>query len=133
MGSLIPCSTWLMLKLIHLTGMEKSLTKQYQDASNISARINLHRLYSQNPKGWFSWIYEQAHISPNDHILEIGCGDGSLWSANLSRMPEKISIILSDISEGMLRDARRWMQVVNLLCVWFPVPTQPGFNEHLFV
>ncbi len=96
-----------MLKLIHLTGMEKSLTKQYQDASNISARINLHRLYSQNPKGWFSWIYEQAHISPSDHILEIGCGDGSLWSANLSRMPEKISIILSDISEGMLRDAKR--------------------------
>ena len=36
-----------MLNLIHLTGMEESLKKQYQNASNISARINLHRLYSQ--------------------------------------------------------------------------------------
>ena len=46
-----------MLNLIHLTGMEKSLKNQYQDASNISARINLHSLYSQNPQGWFPWIY----------------------------------------------------------------------------
>ena len=29
-----------MLNLIHLTGMEESLKKQYQNASNISARIN---------------------------------------------------------------------------------------------
>ena len=33
-----------MLKLIHLTGMEKSLKNQYQNASNISARIHLHHL-----------------------------------------------------------------------------------------
>ena len=46
-----------MLDLIHLTGMEKSLKNQYQDASNISARINLHSLYSENKKGWFPWIY----------------------------------------------------------------------------
>ena len=39
-----------MLNLIHLTGMEKSIKNQYQDASNISARINLHSLYSQNTK-----------------------------------------------------------------------------------
>ena len=42
-----------MLNLIHLTGMEKSLKNQYQNASNISARISLHSLYSQNPLGWF--------------------------------------------------------------------------------
>ena len=35
-----------MLDLIHLTGMEKTLKNQYQDASNISTRINLHSLYS---------------------------------------------------------------------------------------
>ena len=31
-----------MLNLIHLTGMEKSLKNQYQNATNISSRINLH-------------------------------------------------------------------------------------------
>ncbi|MDO4329963.1 MAG: methyltransferase domain-containing protein [Lachnospiraceae bacterium] len=96
-----------MLNLIHLTGMEKSLKNQYQDASNISARINLHSLYSKNPQGWFPWIYEQCRILPGMEILEIGCGDGALWTGNRPSLPEEIHITLSDLSEGMLRDARR--------------------------
>lgn len=52
-----------MLELIHVMGMEKSLKNQYQNASNIVARINLHHLYSQNAQGWFPWIYEQCHIN----------------------------------------------------------------------
>lgn len=111
-----------MLNLIHLTGMEKSLKNQYQDASNISARISLHSLYSQNRQGWFPWIYEQCSIRPGMRILEIGCGDGTLWKESLSgsrepakalptdkvnRLPGKVHITLSDLSEGMLRDARR--------------------------
>lgn len=96
-----------MLKLIHLTGMEKSYKNQYQDASNISARIKLHSLYSQNKQGWFPWIYEQMQVVSRMRILEIGCGDGELWKENLGKLPLDISISLSDISEGMLRDARR--------------------------
>ena len=96
-----------MLNLIHLTNMEKSMKNQYQNASNISARISLHSLYSQNKEGWFPWIYRQCEIRPSMRILEAGCGDGALWTENLARLPEKISVTLSDISEGMLRDARR--------------------------
>ena len=96
-----------MLNLIHLTGMEKSMKNQYQNATNISARINLHSLYSQNKQGWFPWIYEQAGITPGQKILEIGCGDGTLWKQNLQKLPQEIHITLSDISEGMLRDTRR--------------------------
>lgn len=96
-----------MLNLIHLTGMEKSLKNQYQNATNISSRINLHSLYSQNRQGWFPWIFEQCRISPGLRILELGCGDGTLWTDNLSLLPEDIFITLSDISSGMLRDARR--------------------------
>ena len=40
-----------MLELIHLTGMEKSLKLQYQNATNISARIRLHRNHSVNRQG----------------------------------------------------------------------------------
>ncbi|MCF0133392.1 MAG: methyltransferase domain-containing protein [Blautia sp.] len=96
-----------MLNLIHLTGMESSLKNQYQNASNISARIHLHQLYSQNPKGWFPWIYENCGIQDGMRILEIGCGDGTLWTSNAWKLPRNVSITLSDISEGMLRDARR--------------------------
>ena len=110
-----------MLNLIHLTGMEKSLKNQYQNASNISARINLHSLYSQNKQGWFPWIYEQAGISSDMEILEIGCGDGTLWKENLHSLPQKLHITLSDISEGMLRDARRAIG-----------PTDPRFSFAAF-
>ena len=96
-----------MLNLIHLTGMEKAVKKQYQNATNISSRIRLHRLYSKNEKGWFSWIFDQFDLRNGMKILEIGCGNGMLWKENIYRMPEKTMITLSDISEGMLRDARR--------------------------
>lgn len=96
-----------MLDLIHLTGMEKTLKNQYQDASNISTRINLHSLYSRNPQGWFPWIFEQLQLKDGLRVLEIGCGDGSMWHQNLEQIPADIRITLSDISVGMLRDARR--------------------------
>ena len=98
-----------MLNLIHLTGMEESLKKQYQNASNISARINLHRLYSQNKQGWFPWILENCHLTPGMNILETGCGDGTLWCEAKKRLSllKTCTIMLTDISEGMLRDARR--------------------------
>ena len=96
-----------MLDPIHLTGMEKSFKLQYQNATNISARIRLHRDYSRNPQGWFPWIYEQCCITEDMNVLEVGCGNGALWTENLSRLPRNAHITLSDISEGMLRDARR--------------------------
>lgn len=102
-----------MLHLIHLTGMEKSLKSQYENANNISARIRLHKEFSTNQQGWFPWIFEtgvlpyiakQAEVI---HILELGCGEGSLWTENLDRIPENVHITVSDISEGMIRDIRR--------------------------
>lgn len=96
-----------MLDLIHLTGMEKSLKNQYRNASNISARIHLHSCYAQNQQGWFPWIFEQCRLQPGMQILELGCGDGELWTESRERLPEEVSVVLSDISEGMLRDAMR--------------------------
>lgn len=96
-----------MLELIHLTGMEKSLKLQYQNATNISARIRLHRDYSINRQGWFPWIYEQCQITEGQKVLELGCGNGALWTENMEKLPKKVTFVLSDISEGMLRDARR--------------------------
>lgn len=96
-----------MLNLIHLTGMEESLKKQYQNATNISARINLHSLFSKNRQGWFPWIFQHLNLKAGMKVLEIGCGDGTLWTSSIEQLPTPIEITLSDISEGMLRDARR--------------------------
>lgn len=96
-----------MLNLIHLTNMETSLKSQYQDATNLSSRIRLHNLYSTNKEGWFHWLYRQIPITPEIRVLEIGCGDGTLWTHSLHQLPSDINIVLSDLSEGMIRDTRR--------------------------
>ena len=96
-----------MRELIHLTGMENSLKAQYRNSTDISARIRLHRLFSSNKQGWFPWIYEQCQITEGMKILELGCGNGRLWIENKAKLPADCEIILSDISEGMIRDVRR--------------------------
>lgn len=40
-------------------------------------------------------------------ILEVGCGNGALWTENRDKLPASLAITLSDVSSGMLRDARR--------------------------
>ena len=98
-----------MLRIIELTSMENSLNRQYQNASNVSARIRLHKLYSVNQQGWFSWLFDQMHLKSGMKILELGCGNGALWVENADRIPrgKGTKIILSDISGGMLQDASR--------------------------
>ena len=50
---------------------------------------------------------KQCEITENMNILEIGCGSGALWKESLARIPNPVSITLSDISRGMLRDTQR--------------------------
>lgn len=96
-----------MLKLIHLTSMNQSLSLQYKNATNISARIRLHRDYSVNQEGWFPWLFSNLHLKPGMKILELGAGNGALWSQNLAKIPAGVTVVLSDISEGILADARK--------------------------
>ena len=109
-----------MLEIIHLTTMEDSMKNQYLNAGNISARINLHNQFSVNKQGWFPWVYEQCGIEKGMKILEIGCGDGTLWVDNIGQLAmtgkrnelpgkrrKNIFVELTDISEGMISDAGR--------------------------
>lgn len=96
-----------MLDLIHLTNMENSLKTQYQNSGNIAARIRLHSQYSVNRQGWFPWLYDKCGICDSMKILEIGCGNAQFWLENAGRLPRGISVTLSDVSEGMIREIRR--------------------------
>lgn len=96
-----------MLNLIHLTSMNQSLSMQYKNATNISARIRLHRDYSVNKEGWFPWLFSKLHLKSGMKILELGAGNGALWSQNIAKVPAGVTVVLSDISEGMLADAKK--------------------------
>ncbi len=100
-----------IIHLIQITNMEKSLVEQYKNAVNITIRIQLHKVYSVNPQGWFQWMFSELHLKPNNKVLEIGCGNGELWKVNEDKIPTQCNIILSDISVGMVNDAKN-----NLNC-----------------
>ena len=96
-----------MLQVVNVNEMEQKLKNQYLNSSNISARISLHKEYAANQQGWFPWLFERCQMNPGDTVLELGCGDGSLWLENRDRIPAKVNIILSDLSDGMIRDVKR--------------------------
>ncbi|MDF2673355.1 MAG: putative transcriptional regulator [Clostridiales bacterium] len=95
-----------IIDIIHVTNMEKDLALQYKDSRNLKVRISLHDRFSVNKYSWFNWVYDKINLLPNEKILEIGCGDGQLWKKCSDKIPEKAEVILSDISEGMISDAR---------------------------
>jgi SAM-dependent methyltransferase len=79
---------------------------QYRDASNLNARIGLHARFSTNPVGWMRWVFEQMQLGPGQRILEVGAGPGTLWQQNLDRVPLGCDITLTDLSAGMVEQAR---------------------------
>ncbi len=82
------------------------LADQYKDASNLNARIELHRRFSTNKQGWMRWVFDQLNLPPQCRILDLGCGPGDLWHENLDRVPEGWQITLTDFSPRMLEQAQ---------------------------
>ncbi len=85
---------------------EYLVSQQYQDAANLSTRIQLHERFSTNPYGWFRWVFDQFDLSLSARILELGCGSGRLWLENLYRLPAEWRVTLSDFSFGMQRSCQ---------------------------
>lgn len=81
---------------------------QYKDSTKLSARANLHQLFSTNPTEWHEWVFNQFQFPDEPKILEIGSGPGYLWQKNENRLSQA-NIFLSDISIGMLKEARTYL------------------------
>ena len=92
---------------------EYLLSKQYRDASNLNARVRLHKLFSVNPYGWNRWLFDQFDLPPESRVLEVGCGPGGLWIRNSDRIPEGWRVTLSDFSGGMLKEAVRNLSAIQ--------------------
>lgn len=91
-----------------MTEMSKCLLPdQYTDSKNLSARVSLHARFSTNPLGWMNWLFEQLDLREVTHILEIGCGPGGLWRDQVKSIPANCRLVLSDVSPGMVSEARQ--------------------------
>ncbi len=115
------------------TDRDYLLSEQYRTGLNLGIRRGFHERYSTNPKGEARWIFEQVSLPAHAKVLEVGCGDGSLWSQNVERIPPSWHLTLTDLSEGMLEEARQNLKNLPCAVVFRTADTQAlAFPSHSF-
>ena len=89
---------------------EAAVRAQYASSDNLSTRISIHAKYSTNRQGFGNWIAEHYPIAEGMSVLELGCGTGEIWLNQRQLIERCRSIILTDLSEGMLKKAKETLR-----------------------
>lgn len=84
---------------------KKLVLEQYNNAKNLQTRISIHEKYSVNKMGFGNWIISNYQIEDGMRVLELGCGDGSMWRNHLDVMKRCQEFLMTDLSVGMLETA----------------------------
>ena len=83
-----------------------SVKEQYKKSDNLNIRISIHDKYSTNKMGLPNWYFTIYKIESGMKVLELGCGTGSMWVDRKDAMRKCSHIVLSDLSEGMIAEAK---------------------------
>ncbi|MBR5341964.1 MAG: class I SAM-dependent methyltransferase [Erysipelotrichaceae bacterium] len=83
----------------------ETIKKQYGTADKLDIRISFHNKYSVNKQGFGNWIFSNYQISEGMSVLELGCGNGRMWLGEDEIINRCSRLILSDVSESMLKSA----------------------------
>ena len=82
------------------------LEQQYRTAENLRARIECHERFSTSSASWPDWVFSHYDFGDGADVLEVGCGDGSMWSKSGDRVSDGWRLTLTDLSPGMVDSAR---------------------------
>lgn len=94
----------------------ENVKEQYKDDKNLVTRIKLHVEYSTNKQGFFPWLFEKYEFLYGYRILELGCGNGEQWNNRIQQLPEDCLLVLSDISDGLVKNVwERYSKYNNFL------------------
>lgn len=94
--------------------------EQYRTAENLNARIQIHKRFSTGTQSWEDFVFEHLPDLSGKRLLALGCGNSTQWRANRQRFAPDATIFLTDLSEGMLAEARpdfEGDQRFTLLCM----------------
>ena len=95
-----------MTELTGSTTDRAGVEQQYRDSERLRRRANIHQ-YGQSGIGWFEWVAREAQLPVGGAVLEVGCGPGWLWEQVQSDAPADLRLTLTDLSPGMVEEARR--------------------------
>ena len=86
---------------------------QYATASKYDARVYLTKTFNTSRESRSKWLFGLLPKKVNIRILELGCGTGIFWLANKDSIPESWNIVLTDYSEGMLKETKNALSMVK--------------------
>ena len=93
---------------------------QYRTADNLNARIQIHKRFSTSSQNWEDFIFGYLPDLRGKRLLALGCGNATQWRANRKQFAADARIVLTDLSEGMLAEARAELegdQRFSLICM----------------
>lgn len=79
----------------------------YGDPARLRARIALHELGGGEREDFHAWLWRLVAAPADADVLEVGSGSGRMWQALGGAVPSGWRLTLSDVSPGMLAEARR--------------------------
>lgn len=82
--------------------------------------------------GWGKKVLDRVHLRGNETVLDAGCGTGRLAGELLERLPRG-RLLAVDLSENMLRTARRELEPRFAGHVWFVVADLQRLPFHQLV
>ncbi len=82
------------------------MREQYGDASRLDARVAIYERFGSTAQSWQEWLLERMALAPGERVLDLGSGPGRLWRARRARAPDRLRLVLADLSPGMLVEAR---------------------------
>jgi ubiquinone/menaquinone biosynthesis C-methylase UbiE len=80
---------------------------QYRTSENLSQRAGLLKQFGTG--GWHAWVFDHmlaAGLPDDARIADIGGGPGWLWQQNAARIPSGWLVTHTDLSSGMVAEAR---------------------------
>ena len=82
---------------------------QYKTSDNLSARADLFRRFATARVPWHAWVFDHmlgADLPGDARIADVGGGPGWLWQHNAARIPAGWHVTHTDLSSGMVTEAR---------------------------
>ncbi|MED9903520.1 MAG: MerR family transcriptional regulator [Lachnospiraceae bacterium] len=94
-----------LLEAIRILEISDMVIKQYRSDDNLMKRINLHS-YNTAEISWADWLMGNLELSEGMDVLCLGCGNAANLVAMAEGLPNNLTFLLTDYSEGMLEKAK---------------------------
>lgn len=88
----------------------KNIELQFAKPNHLQKRIEFHHHYTSFQENFHQWMFQHYQFHKAARILDVGCGDGTIWLENKEVLPNAIEITMSDISKDMIKTAQEQLK-----------------------